>query len=331
MIHTGVIPNQMIPPISVLANIYINKVSPTHPLSLEISRKHLDCRRRRIVKCVISDLKFVFVTLSCFYNFLFSQAIYHGTTIVVLRTKDSIVVGADSKLSSMQPSTFGNAAPFPIGTIEKIRIAGNMAYAIGGFYAWGDTDLFTGKRINTFDAFAVAQVACSGEDNIFQKSARFCLTVKPAAEAAWKNVLEENPMADLSKLNLIFIACGIYQDIPYVVSERCNPKSLLPMAEPFTPIFPSIVPHSPTTYLPEALMTEDTIPSNASQIDSRFLFGTGGADNLGSVPWLNNISFANSIEAVRKIVGLAIANDSTGSGYPIKILCITRKGFDWIP
>ncbi len=171
---------------------------------------------------------------------------------------------------------------------------------------------------------------CSGEDNIFQKSVRFRLDVKPAAEAAWKDILKENPMADLSKLNLISLACGIYQDIPYVIIEKCNSKSLPPIAEPLSPIFPSIVPPSPTTYFPEALMTEDTIPPNASQLDSRFLFKSGGADNLGSVPWLNNISFTNSIEGVRKVIELAIANDSIGSGYPVKIVCITRDGMNWI-
>ncbi len=88
----------------------------------------MHCSQRELLFYFLSG--FVFFSIFICPNFLFSQAVYHGTTIVVLKTKDSIIVGADSKLSSMQAFTFGNPTPFPVGRIDKIRIAGNMAYVI---------------------------------------------------------------------------------------------------------------------------------------------------------------------------------------------------------
>ncbi|RPI04947.1 MAG: hypothetical protein EHM64_08305 [Ignavibacteriae bacterium] len=263
------------------------------------------------------NIIFVLFIISFISQPIYSQISFHGTTLVVVRNKDSVIIGSDSKVGTINNfitlADFLHALP---PSIEKIRISGNVAYVIGGLYNSIVRDTRSESETNNFDVFEIAESAFNIDNNIFQKCANFRINLRPQLEAIWDGEIKKNPITNLKRFAVVLIAGGIYHDIPYVIIESFYPKEL-------KGIFGTYI------HIPEAVVTEKRYPF-ANAIDSTCCFTFGAA--LENVPLdsYKQLLVTDPIAYVRILIELAVQKDSVSNGNPVKILCITRDGMNWI-
>jgi hypothetical protein len=243
-----------------------------------------------------------------------SQSTLHGTTVVVIQKKDTILVGAESKQHFRAPRS-PDAPSARDKAVEKIRLAGNMGFVIGGIYKqWNRSDSLI------FDAYKIAEFSCRGNQTIFEKISSFDRNVKRPLERAWKELLNQNPAADLSRYNLDFVAFCFQESKPVVVIHSFRPKpnpGLLmspitgnqfdPQSTIDTLRFPQPTLHDPAPY---------TVSS--STVDEAMFASIRSLTRLSSVTY------------IKKVIQRAISIDSVYNGLPIRILCITPRKMDWI-
>lgn len=311
----------------------LNSISPyiksnvtflLYPLFSKVSIKHSSNTKfiSKIDHLVLKSLQiFLFISL---FNPLFStygQTISDGTTIVVVRTHYSIIMGADSKerQTTKRPGLIHHwNIPSPERTIEKIRIADNMAFAIAGFYK-----RFSNNERQIYDVFQIAELSCSGDYNIFEKAGTFKQKVQSPLEAAWKDILLYDYSADLNDNPVIFIACGFYDNVPFVIIQRFLPQNANILKIDFRNRLALL------NYAPKTEIQTTRYPySNA--FDSTIVEIVSDAINKNSLSSIDSLIETNPIEYVRRAVEMAIAIDGDKNGPPIRILCINQSGMTWI-
>jgi hypothetical protein len=287
---------------SILAHIHVYSITPIHPFSPQVSTQHPDWPRGIVKSCPIVYLKHLFFVLCLSFEIVSSQGLEYGTTVVYVRTKDSVIIGAESKV------LFGRGIGLDATSfnLEKIRICGNMAYAMAGVCA----DTNTG-----YDAFKIAESSCRGDSDLWKKARTFRSMVRPALEFAWNGVIKRNPLVDLDTYDLVFIGASIVKDIPSVVVMEIHAEN------PKPPHFDSMRHKAIGKFvgLPSPAYTDSTYHQVFSP--------TINDDSLEDIAYLIK---ANPIEYVRESIQRAIDIDPTINGKPIRILCITRKEMRWI-
>jgi ATP-dependent protease HslVU (ClpYQ) peptidase subunit len=301
----------MIPQFSIFTNINVNNFGVAYRPSFKVSINHSTLPSRVIVNTIFVYMKKMFFLLFFFVCVCQAQIIEHGTVLVVVRNKDSVVIGADSKISLDDPHSL--AIPNSIlPNMEKIRIVGDMAYAIAGFYA-----NITKNGDTTFNACAIIDSALRIKGNIFQRFENFRVKIRTPLEKEWKKVLQDNPAVNLNADPIVIVAGGTYNDTPFAILDVFQPKNW-----------------KNTSFVGKDFIQSIDTPKIfpiSKAIDStyhRFFCNALDKENLSVY---EPLIIDNPIEYVRQLVKLAIRKDSADNGCPVRILCITRKGMSWIP
>jgi hypothetical protein len=244
-------------------------------------------------------MKYTLITLIFLSSISESQLAYHGTTVAFVRTKDTIIVAADSK-ERMQ----GNSShPFNLSrSINKIRTKGNIAFAVAGLSAYSSTH---------YDAYKIIESAIDRYPSILDLSYYLLDNFTDSLTDTWKYILRSDPVDDFSNRCVRIMLFGFFRDTVTVAYLEFLPTKQSTYSISWTPHagFAPYRSKDDSTYsgiLSSSPITEDSV------LDSR------------------SFRTSDPKEYVRRIIQKAILLDSLNNGYPITILCLTRSGFNWI-
>jgi len=244
-------------------------------------------------------MKFTSIALIFLSSYSESQTAYHGTTIAFVRTKDTIIVAADTK-ERMQ----GNSShPFDLSrSINKIHVKGEIAFAVAGLSAYSSTH---------YDAYKIIEAAIARYPNILDVSSYLLDNFTDSLTDTWKYLLRSDPQDDFANRGVRVMFFGFNRDTATVIYQEYLPTKQGRYAISWTPHagFAPSGGRDDSTYsgvLSSSPITED------------------------SVRTFRYLRTSNPKEYARRIVQKAILLDSLNNGNPITILCLTRNGFNWI-
>ncbi len=305
IVYTRQKPNKMKPMFFIFANIQVNIINRLHPLSFKTSILHSTMPSKRVkINCIVIYFKIVIFGFFLNTTVALAQEWTHGTTIVLVRTKDSIVVGADSKVSY----DYAGISLLKSTTTEKIRAVGNTCYAVSGVYSYSPTG---------FDIFKIVDSSLALNSNIYQQAEMLCINIRKPIEDAWKNMLTTTLFPNLFARRVAVGIFGFYEDIPTVILYDFRPKNI-----------PSALDHSPY-FVPELVVVKSVYPS-INAVDSTYSDWISDVSDQLTLGILKNLGVVNPVAFIQVGLQKAIEIDPTGNGAPIRIMSITREGYHWI-
>jgi hypothetical protein len=219
------------------------------------------------------------------------QDFTHGTAIVILRTKDSILAAADSRLSSDNP--------LYSGTTCKIRTAGGIGIAIAGLYT---------EPESKFDAMQIALAAAQTEGTIFTKMQAFEGLIYRPLTTAWANILKRHPELNLKDFNTQIAFFGFYEDITFVIREK-----LFPVGHPL---------------VGWSIDYQRRVFPTANTKDSLGLITMAQSKEILDA-LVQPFSADDWVQALNRMIQIAI-DRRLDVGPPIVMLSLTRSGKRWI-
>ena len=117
----------------------------------------------------------------------FIGTVNHGTTVVAVQIADSVLIGADSRLISVDPTTSRVVAH---QTTAKIRIIKQKAFALAGLYH--GVAIMTRRKGTSdsliepaYDAFKIATDAFTRGRDVDEASHLFWNAIDPVIQRAW--------------------------------------------------------------------------------------------------------------------------------------------------
>ncbi|MFH0989379.1 MAG: hypothetical protein V1799_05110 [bacterium] len=263
----------------------------------------------------------ILILLALYSDYCKTQTIDHGTTIVVVRTKDRIIIGADSKGISVpmdRKEYFNDFSKAPSYEKEKLKKFGNVVVGAAGFYAYPNTRSYPKSD---YDVYITIETIGSASDDILKLKEMFKVTIKQAIENGWEFIRSDYPRSDLSGFSLDLILCGFKKGTPFMFSYTFRPG---------TDKHPVSDPTLSNVFYPSAVIDSLHFPIAKAPFDTvyRQVFN----DRIPKVAFssIDKLAFSDPIDYVRKAILKAIELDSV-SGGPIKILSITRNGIKAIP
>jgi hypothetical protein len=238
------------------------------------------------------SLIFCFLVILWLPASLPSQGFTHGTAIAILRTKDSILAAADSRITSTNP--------FLSGTACKIRFVGGIGIAIAGLYTESDSH---------FNAMQLAVAAAETNGSIFDKMQVFEKLVHQPLITAWSNISRQHPEIDIGNLNSQVAFFGFYQDVPFVIREKLFPK------------------RDPLLGL--SIDIQRLIYPNSRRVDSLGLIFLAQSREILDALEQTPFSADDWVQALNMIIQTAI-DRRLDVGPPIDILIVTHNGKRWV-
>lgn len=295
-INTRFPANQMIPSLAVLANIEIKTISPLHPTTLEVSALHRT-RPECVVFRPISKLKLLCLFVVLLATHSMAQEFAHGTTIAIVRTKDTIIVAADSR-TSLETTNRGQGR----ATEDKIFIVGDVAFTTAGYVRE--------SRIKYNLVVITRTILENFPGNIYAKAAIVHDSVLAWAKLAW-DALPKYRRIDASAYPVGVTLLGFWGRVPTVLTMGFARKEAGGGRT------------RDTVYLGEF--------PRPSAMDSTYtaVFESLNPDPRSRV-LLERDARKNPIEAARGFVERAIQRDSVHNGGPVKVLCIHAGGMNWV-
>ena len=221
---------------------------------------------------------------------VYGQDYQSGTAVVIYRTPETIIIGADSKFTTPTDSS---------GTICKIRFFSdeNIGFAFAG--------IINSKTIG-YDAVSIAVEACRVDGNIFDKFKYFSSKIEYEFIRVL-NILSEIKSVTITDYSVQFAFFGIVDNIPSVSIVKIYPDSTFK--------------DSGTYYIKKKSTNRRNI-----YISKIYFLGEHNDMFLN----LNKFKVEAPVSSIVELINVGIAKTPESIGGPIDILRVDRNGFQWI-